>query len=267
MTLILDLETGPHPDTLALEPDEEWLQSGVRDNFKSETAQRYREENRAAWPAERIRLGSLDWRLGQIIAGGTMGVEVGAPTVRIWILKPPAPIAVTAIGWGVPEERQDQVSDAFPDLMLLGAVMEDEADILMGLRHQLAGGTERPVVGFGLRNFDLPWLLGRGAVNRVGRMPVAAGSRYDLSPRAPSVDWQDVLHWYGALPSAGWTLARYAQHFALPVQPWGEGVRCWEHWKVGDVGYVGGHLLMDLLTTACLHHRFAHTFLRLECGE
>lgn len=218
--LILDIETSAGENLPA--PPEAVLTKGIRADFKPETVERKREENKKAW-AEKA---ALDWRLGQVIAVGTI------------------------------------YRDHEPIVTHSGRDAEDltETEMLSGVWTYLAGHhNTRPVVGFNIRPFDLPYLIGRSAVCGVkpSRKFNLAKFRTDLGV----VDWCDLLSNWDPSHLTGWTLDYYAKVFNLENQPWGDGAEISEKWKAGDYDYVLKHLSSDLLTTRELHDRFAPAFL------
>lgn len=235
--VVFDLETVPSTKGLALEPSEEHLNRGIRSSFKKATVEEYRKKNAAEW-ADRIReKASIDWRLGQVIAGGTAerreGVE--APVVNVWILGT-APQVAGVFTWGA--DTEEELVE-----QLWGQMDDEMAD----------------VVGFGARRFDLPWLIGRSAA-----AGIAPTRRFNLAryrTDAGVVDWEDVLSFHGSFETTGWSLAQYAQFFELAHRPIGDGSQVPEKWAAGDADWVVRHLASDLLTLLALHERFAAHFL------
>jgi len=116
-----------------------------------------------------------------------------------------------------------------------------------------------PLVGFNLRNFDLPVLIGRSAVNGItpSRKFNLARFRTDLGV----IDWCEILTFWGAFDMTGWSLSQYADFFGLDAKPYGDGAEVPKRWLEGDYDYVTKHLEADLAMLRELHERFAGAFL------
>lgn len=132
---------------------------------------------------------------------------------------------------------------------------------LLGWFWTLVSGGDRftPVVGFNIRQFDLPYLIGRAAVHGIApdRKFNLARFRTDLGV----IDWLEVLSFWGTFDLTGWTLDNYAKVFALPTQPVGDGKEVPSRWASGDYQYVIDHLAADMGMLKDLHTKFAGTFL------
>lgn len=235
---IFDIETIPSAKALAMEPPEEWLVKGVRENYKPETVEAHRAKQRAGWAAEIAEQAALDWRLGSIVAIGH------------WI-----PDAEPWIGLVSPSRPRPHLG------LITGGVVVDicsyptEQNLLQAAWTVLR--QTRKLVGFGIQRFDIPWLLGRsGALGVPATRPID-NRRYN---GGDVFDWADLLASYDWSAAKGWTLARYAEWFELEDRPWGSGadIRGWV--EAGDLESVARHLVSDLRTTAALHARFAPAF-------
>lgn len=215
--IVVDLETVPTAVALATAPPEEWLTKGIRDNFKPETAEKYRAENEASWAAEIARRASLDWRLGKVCAAGF----------------------TTA------------------DHLFIGKG-DDERQILTDLWAHLAAYPKNVLVGFNLRGFDWPWLMGRSAVLGVEPSVRISESRY---ANRQMVDWMDILSNFGGFSLNGWTLERYAELFDLPHRPVGQGSEVFGWYQAQNWTAIGQHLEADLRTTWDLDQRLKDVYL------
>ena len=219
--IILDIETSAG-DNLPDAP-EAILMKGVRADFKPDTVERKREENKKAW-AEKA---ALDWRTGQVIAVGAL-----AQNDDPWII------------------TQQSLEGYSGEAALLSEVW----DWMFIRRREL-----EVVAGFNIRSFDIPYLIGRSAVCGVkpSRTFKLAKFRTDLGV----VDWCDILSNWDPSHLIGWTLDYYANVFGLENQPLGDSSKVPKRWVDGDYDYVIEHLREDLLTTRELHDRFAPAFL------
>lgn len=255
--ICFDIETAPSPRALALPPNEEFLGRGIRENFKPETVQSYRERNAEEWPDEIAKRGALDWRMGTIVAAGTAqtGIVSGVPEVQV-ILQVAVP----------PEDDTLELAHKFltlnAELGLEGArvsavAVPGERSLLQRTWGRLDPGHPQ-LSGFYIRTFDLPWLLGRTAAQ--GLLPPRrfSSSRYVHEDVA---DWADILAWYDAFPRTGWTLTDYADWFDLRYKPWGEGSQIPGWLEDRDYLSIAKHLAFDLLTSHALHERFAPVYL------
>lgn len=120
-------------------------------------------------------------------------------------------------------------------------------------------GDVRPaLVGFNIRNFDMPWLWGR-----TGALGLQAGSGFDARKYGGGdvIDWSDILSNYGSFEMRGWSLSRYAEWFELGIEPHGTGADVAQWWAEGKHEEIAKHLTRDLEMTWGLHHRFAPSFL------
>lgn len=132
---------------------------------------------------------------------------------------------------------------------------DDEAPLLHWMWGKIdTYNRSAPVIGFNIRNFDLPWLFGRSAT--LGIRPSRKWSESRYSSKV-IVDWCDILSNYGSMRFAGWTLGRYNEHFKLGADMYGEGAEVAGWVEQGEWHHVERHLLGDLDATARLHHRFA----------
>lgn len=213
--IVVDLETAPDP-LRAIPMPEDWL-TPPGNYTKPETIADWRAKREAAWPAERDRLASLDWRLGRIVA----------------------------LGW--------RVSDVEPEVHC----SESEGWLLTRFWETIAmfGSLSRKVqlVGFGIASFDVPWLLHRSAALRIRPPRRFRVSRYDL--HSDVLDWSDVLANYDPSKRSGWTLSRYAAVYGLPPTV-GEGSAVPGWWAAGQRDQIVAHLRGDLVTTAALDAMF-----------
>ena len=207
--LVFDLETGPpHGDPTPI-PDD-WLNRGVKDNFKADTIERYQDANRDTWPKEWRRRASLDWRVGRIVCAG---IGDGA--------------TVTVLD---AEDPKDEIT-------LVRAVWASIANA-------------RPLAGFSIRTFDIPWLVGRSLV--LGVVPSRILSNVPRWKTEALVDCHDLL---SDRPVAGWGLAAYATLLGLPTQPIGTGAEVASWIEQGDFARVLEHCRADITTTWHLYQR------------
>lgn len=211
MNCFLDLETVPTDAALAMAPDEEYLLRGVASNWKPETVEAHREKRRLLWPSEIAKMAALDWRLGRIAAIGLA------------------------------------VDDA--PVYLLDAA--DEGLLLTAFWRTMENQPAHRIVGFRVRTFDLPYLLGR-----TGVLGLRATRTFDLRKYGgPVIDWAELLG--ENLTQTGWTLGRYAEHFALPEQTYGKGEDVFPWWLAGNMASIRQHLEQDVKVVRALHQRFA----------
>lgn len=238
MNIVLDIETVADPKVWERPVPATVLAQGIRDDFKPETVERRANENAARW-RERA---PLDWRTGRIVAIA-LRVQDGAA----W-----GPISVGLAG--------DQSRS--PDLSLAeGAQPSVSVHQFLGEPSLLAWAwallaEARRVIGFAVREFDLPFLMGRAALTGV-QVP----KWFDLGKYRVRdvVDWMEILS--GWSPSLGWSLAQYADWFDLPHQPFGraEDVAGW--YNSGDWHNIVERVAMDVATVCDLHDLFAPAFL------
>lgn len=250
-----DIETAPTARALALEPTEEFLNKGIRENFKPETAMLHREKNEEAWGEEIAKRGALDWRLGRIVAAGTAKSHIsgGVPVVHV-------DISVVA-----PEDDARQLSHELcrmslevEDVTLKARTVPGERQLLVKTWGQLAHPGSEQISGFCVRTFDIPWLMGRTAAQGLTPPRRIQNTRYQHDH---VVDWSDLLTWYDCFPRSGWTLTDYADWFDLRYRPWGEGSDIPVWLEEGNYVSIVKHLAFDLLTSHALHERFAPVYL------
>lgn len=215
----IDIETVPSAKALDLEPPEHWLNKGVSSNWKSDTVEALRTKRAAEWPEELLKRASLDWRLGQICC---------------------ASLCVEGDCWTSTSE--------------LGG----EGDLLREFWDHIRLMHGRRTAGFNIRNFDLPWILGRTAVQCLTPTRRWRTNRYD--PR-DLTDWSDILSNYGAFDMRGWTLERYAEWFGLEHRPVGSGADVAGWVAAGEWAKVAGHCESDALATWELDRMMAPGFL------
>jgi len=240
VTYIIDIETTPHPDTLALmkDPPEEFLMKGVAKNWKDSTIDDHREKQRVKWPEEIKKLASLDWRYGMICAVGLFHND------RVYI-------GVIGMDDLAAQKLKDMVWEKHMEVVDASGV-DTEEDLLRWMCDEKPEPFKgERVAGFNLRNFDLPWIRGRCMVNGVP-FRLHSGSRYDPTK---VTDWSDILCNYGSFDMKGWNLARYAKLFGLQYQPEGEGKDVFAMMAAKDYAGVGYHCAMDVLTTWALDEK------------
>lgn len=177
------------------------------------------EAKREANQAAWVERAALDWRLGQIVAVGLL--PFGKEPVTL----------VRGTG--------------------------NEADMLAQAWELLKNGGE--VIGFNLRSFDLPFLLGRSAVN--GIRPTRRFQRARFRTDLGIIDWCEILSDWGNFDMTGWSLEQYASFFGLKTTAYGSGAEVPERWAAGDYDYINNHLVADLLMCKELHELFAPAFL------
>lgn len=135
---------------------------------------------------------------------------------------------------------------------------DDDEGVLLGAAWEALARLGGSMVGFNIRNFDLPWLWGR-----TGALGLQASRGIDARKYGGGevIDWADILTSYGAFSMSGWSLARYAEWFGLSAKPCGTGADVAQWYAEGLKGKVAEHLAADLAMTWELHHRFAPSFL------
>ena len=127
-----------------------------------------------------------------------------------------------------------------------------ERDLLVSWWQLLDDNVHLQVVGFGLKGFDWPWLLGRSAVLGVKPSRLLNTARYTSHDM---IDWQDVLSNYGGFSLTGWNLAAYADLFQLDHRPKGTGADIAGWVAEGNHAAVADHCLADIQTTWDLDQR------------
>jgi len=249
--LIFDIETIPSARFLAEPPTEEFLMKGVHANWKDETVEAHKEKQEIKWADEKMKYGSLDWRVGQILAASILeerGLDVEVHTA---VAGAGADLGCDWLGGELPDNVEIDV---------LG--VGDEEDLVHWMNDILkSSAPNQRIAGFNIRNFDLPWYYGRSAYHGV-QPRQWHGSRYD--PRTIS-DWADILGNYGSFNM--WKLERYAKVLDLAFKPWGEGRHVCE-WMarqtagIPDPDYVSiaRHVTFDVLTTWSLDQKFRGAF-------
>lgn len=220
MRAILDLETGV-PTGWEVPPiDDAALNEGIQERFKPETVEKYQEANRQKWVETATKRACLDWRVGRITMAGAL-IDGGEPFT---------------------------VTDP------------DEVTLLHTFWETILGGRTTHFVGFGIRNFDIPWLLGRSSV-----LGVATGLKSPIRmPRyggGDVTDWADILSNYGSFETRGWTLERYAALYDLPERPVGKGEDMPRLYADGKIEEIREHLVADLRTTHALDQRLRSVYL------
>lgn len=218
--IVVDIETVPTDRALAREADESYLMAGVASTWGDEAVAKHRAKRAALWAKELPKIASLDWRLGRIACIGLYNPDLDG-----------APVALA-----------DQ----------------DERKLLESFWELLAGTTDQ-IVGFNIRNFDWPYLVGRSAMQSVKASRVVSASRYGFNNAI--LDWADVLSNYGAADMKGWTLEAYAVAFDLPHRPIGTGADVWPAWQAGEIGKIRDHCVADLAVTLDLDARCRPSFL------
>ncbi len=240
--LLIDIETAPQPRSLERTPTEDDLNVGIKPNFKPATIDDYRQKNEERWGRRIIKESSLDWRYGQIICKAEMDLlanEEGQTLVTVrhafdqdiepFEVEGTAPI----VHWVKPIQCADE-----------GGVIGN-----------LPLGLYRRVVGFNIRQFDLPVLVFRAMIHgrQMDPMPKRMG-RYDL--QADVIDWMDILSWHGSFPTKGWSLDHYAEWFDFPVQPYGKGSDVYQWLIDKDYGSILRHCATDVIMLWYLHQMF-----------
>lgn len=246
--LVLDLETTrpAKPPKLAISDAE--LNKGIASNWGPEARQRHRAKNRKEFEEGLAERASLDYRLGELAAVGFAKFD-GLPRVALCFRldkreQPNLEEHIAQIG-----------ADANAEITLRWRGSETG---LLSWAWEVIGGPAHkvePLVGFGLWDFDLPWLLGRSAI--VGTEPSRHFPLHKRYPDDAVVDWADRLSFHGAFSRDGWTLARYADLFDLKPKPFGEGSEFPDRFARGDYGWCIRHLVHDLVCTLDLDRRFA----------
>jgi hypothetical protein len=155
----------------------------------------------------------LDWRLGQIVAAGVVNVEG--------------------------DEPETITQDPLTEPQLIEWTWERI-------------GRSR-VVGFGVRFFDLPFLLRRSTLYGITPPREFGLAKYRSPATADVIDWCEWLSNWGEFGITGWSLSTYAELYRLPTEPYGDGAGVSEHWLKGDYEYVIKHLESDLLMIRDLH--------------
>lgn len=221
--MVFDIETIPTFETLDMAPPEEFLVRGARSNYKPETLEKHKAAQAANWPDERVKMGSLDWRYGQIL---TIGVGYWDSGDRV----------VEVLGDGEPNERE----------------------VLRWFWEHVALHPQRHQVGFCCRDFDCPWILFRSAVNGITPARIWQTGRYTYNgPRVDLVDLADVLGWFGKFDRTGWTLDQYCEHFGTEHRPIGKGADVFAQWQAGEYGKIFDHQLNDIYATMDLYELFS----------
>lgn len=115
------------------------------------------------------------------------------------------------------------------------------------------------VVGFNIRQFDLPFLIGRSAACgvRPTRRFNLARYRRDLGV----IDLMEMLSFDGAFDLTGWSLANYCEYFGLESKPYGEGKDVAEWYANGQWDEIARHLEADVLMTRDLFNFAQGAFL------
>lgn len=243
--LIIDLETAPQARSLERQPTDDDLNVGVKPNFKPATIDDYRQKNEERFYRRIVKESSLDWRYGQIVCKAEMDLKAN-PTegqgqtqtvVRHAFDEDIEPFEIDSRAIGIHWVKPIRCADE-------GGVIGN-----------LPLGLYRRVVGFNIRQFDLPFLVFRALIHgrQVDPMPKRMG-RYDL--QGDVIDWMDILAWHGTFPTKGWSLDRYAEWFDFPVQPYGTGADI-HGWLIeGDYGSILRHCATDVVVLWYLHQMF-----------
>ncbi len=247
---VFDLETYPQLRSLELEPTESDLVKGIKPNFKPDTVEEYRKKNAEQFSTKMLKRASIDWRLGQV--GAYVVVTEGQRT--------PLKATVGIVVGDIAGKSQNDIGGSLLDRIAGDAeqveievwTYETESQLLETLFIEL--GDDCQIGGFGIRDFDIPWLLFRGMLHGW----TLERERLRMSRYTPSdvVDRADVLGWYGHFQSDGWDLGRYCSWFGLPYQPRGSGsdVLAWK--AEGDFVSIGEHVLYDGLAAYALWQKF-----------
>lgn len=112
-------------------------------------------------------------------------------------------------------------------------------------------------IGFGVRRFDLPFLIGRSAAVGV-RAPRFKLNRFrrDLGV----IDLQEVLSFDAEFDLTGWSLGYYCEYFGLDTEPYGAGEDVAEWYAKGEWKNIEKHLEADILMTRDLYNFCATAF-------
>ena len=249
--MAFDIETIPGPDVLAMEPPIEFLQKGSRSNMSSDKLAEHMKKQELVWPEEKIKLGSLDWRRGEILSFGVGWWERNATTQAMK--------TVVRVGLAYVPEQLYPVAEWFGGEVPCNIDLEVEqydceATMLREFWSLVAQEINRHQVGFCCRDFDCPWLLFRSAVNGVTPSRIWQTGRYTISGRhVDLIDLADILSWQGKFSMAGWSLDEYCKWFDTEWKPRGEGRDVYEHYKNGELVKVVEHQVFDILATMGLY--------------
>jgi len=161
---------------------------------------------------------ALDWRKGSVIAYGYMEEEDDAP--------------------------QLYTTENHTEVELLQALWQGRWDTIA-------------VVGFNVRRFDIPFVIGRSVACGVKAPRFnLARFRRDLGV----IDLMEVLSFDGEFDLTGWSLSYYCEYFGLATEPYGTGEDVAEWYKNGEWGEIRKHLEADVLMTRDLYQFCATAF-------
>lgn len=261
MGMVFDIETIPQQKTLDMEAPPEFLNKGSRSNMSVAKLVEHQEAQEVKWPGEKIKVGSLDWRMGQILSFGLCywerhpGTTGHSLQVMVGIVMDHDLMTDTDMldtdEWLFNGEKPEEVN-------LHLATCDNEMALLSLFWDIVRSQPEKHQVGFNCRDFDCPWLLMRSGVNRLTPSHIWQSGRYSINGRNTDlVDLADALSWFGKFGIAGWNLDRYCQEFGTHHQPRGKGSEVFEHYQAGEFKKIIEHQVYDILATNDLYTMFS----------
>lgn len=219
--IVLDIETAPLDGDQLIEPPLKYIGKGTGNLVDPKKIEAKLDANRARW----YEKAALDPRLGQIICA-VMRTEDDAHATNVRLT-------------GDPER----------DLLVwIWDTLDDLGRVKATTHHARA----REVVGFGILDFDIPFLIARSAM-----LGVRPSIEFDLrrySMKHGIVDWLWVLSNWGRWEMEGWSLDTYSKLYALS-DGFGESALVPEEWANEHYAYVERHCIADVDRVAELHKR------------
>ena len=252
--MVFDIETIPQQRTLDMEAPPEYLNKGSRSNMSVAKLVEHQEAQEVKWPQEKVKLGSLDWRRGQILSYGVGWWDhLPAATDNDYRLS-------VHVGIVCPEGAATKIDlpENFPGARLTISEHSSEAEMLAEFWMWVRSEANRHQVGFNCRDFDCPWLLCRSAANNVTPSAIWQTGRYSFAgDRVDLIDLADVFSWHGKYNIAGWTLDQYCEWFGVDPLPRGAGKDIFDQHQAGEFGLIVEHQAYDILATMGLYQKFA----------
>lgn len=248
--IIIDIETKENARAIEIGPSEKEL--SAPGNWKDKEKIKAREaENRVKW-TDRL---ALDHRTNEIV--GFTALDVNPGEVQLYTTIVADADSFTSKLDVVPALELCKEHDIGVEILRFA----DEAELLLfawdEIRKDLSAGGF--VSGFGIRRFDLPGLILRGAFAGFDSMPLTWENLnpYRTYHHTRVLDWESTLSAQNRLDLTGWNLGRYAEYFELKFRPFGKGEDYPAKYRASEFDWCFEHQIRDVLPILEFHERFS----------